>query len=185
MPKPADVEPTPDDLLASGIRVIRGTWARIERKEFRGPYGKQVLLQTIYEVYCGWGPIQRRQIRRRLAEHLPEALDPKPHLLELVIEAALPMIQPPVVELWVDAIRLGQACHVQPSKLRGFFYAKGGLVRCALEFRERQAEEERREEEQRQAEEDERAEKRRRRRAQKVAERFRGIPAFGLYGRSL
>src|SRR5215207_9644876 len=185
MPKPADVEPTPDALLASAIRVIRGTWTRIERKELRGPYGRQTLLQTIYEVYCGWDPIQRRQIGRRLAQHLPEALDPNPHLLELLIEAALLMIQPQVVGLWVDTIRLGEACHVRPLKLRGFLYAKGGLVRCALEFRERQAEEERREEEQRQEREDERAEKRRRRRAQKVAERFRGIPAFGLYGRSL
>src|SRR5215207_2156627 len=181
MPTPADVEPAPDDLLASAIRVIRETWA-CNRK---GPYGKQNLLQTIYQVYDEWSLDQKRQIGRRLLPHPPENRRTKPHLLELVIEAALPMIQPPVVELWVDAIRLRQACHVQPSKLRGFLYAKGGLVRCAEEFRERQAEEERREEEQRQAEEDERAEKRRRRRAQKVAERFRGIPAFGLYGRSL
>ena len=63
-------------------------------------------------------------------------------------------------------------------------YAKGGLVRCAEEFRERQAEQQRRAEGQRQAEEDERAEKLRRRRAQKAAERRRGFPAFGLYGRS-
>jgi hypothetical protein len=49
MPKPADVEPTPDDLLASAIHVIRETWARIRK----GPYGKQALLQTIYEVYSG------------------------------------------------------------------------------------------------------------------------------------
>jgi hypothetical protein len=181
MPKLADVEPTPEDLLASGIRVIRETWACIRK----GPYGKQVLLQTIYQVYRGWDPIQRRQIRRRLAERLPEDRDPKPHLLELLIEAALPMIQPPVVGLWVDAIRLGEACRVQPFKLRGFLYAKGGLVRCAEEFRERQAEQQRREEEQRQEREDKRAEKRRRRKAQKAAKRWTGSPAFGLYGRSL
>jgi hypothetical protein len=38
MPTPADVEPTPDDLLASAIRVIQETWAR-NRK---GPYGSVV-----------------------------------------------------------------------------------------------------------------------------------------------
>ena len=77
----------------------------------------------------------------------------------------------------------GQACHVQPSKLRAFLFARDGLVRCAQEFRERQAEEERREEEQRQMEEDERAEKRRQK--AQTAKRRRGSPAFGLYGRSL
>ena len=181
MPTPADVEPTPDDMLASGIRVIRGTWARIGK----GPYGKQALLQTIYEVYCGWSPDQQRQIRRRLAERLPEDHDPKPHLLELLIHAALPSIKLQVIRLWADAIRLGEACHVRPDKLRAFLYAKRGLVRCAEEFRERQAEQQRRAEEQRQAEEDEQAEKRRRRRAQKTAERFRGLPGRGLYRRSL
>ena len=183
MPTPADVEPTPDDLLASGIRVIRETWACIQRKELRGPYGKQSILQRIYQVYCGWDPIQRRQIRRGLAQALPEDRRATPHLLELVIHAALPSIEPPVVLNWADAIRLGAAGHVRPDKLRGFLYAKGGLVRCAEEFRERQAEQQRRAEEQRQAEEDERAEKRRRRRAQKAAERRRGCPTFGHYGR--
>ena len=52
MPTPADVEPTPDDLLASAIHVIRKTWACIRK----GPYGKQVLLQTIYQVYDEWKP---------------------------------------------------------------------------------------------------------------------------------
>jgi len=47
MPMPADVEPTPEDLLASGITAIRGTWAHIKRGELRGPYGRQALLQTI------------------------------------------------------------------------------------------------------------------------------------------
>ena len=117
--------------------------------------------------------------------HPPENRRTKPHVLELVIHAALPNIEPPVVLNWVDAIRLGEACHVRPDKLRAFLYAKGGLVQCALEFRERQAEQQRRAEEQRQAKEDERAEKLRRRRAQKAAERRRGFPAFGLYGRSL
>jgi hypothetical protein len=184
MPTPADVEPKPDDLLASAIRVIRETWACIQRKELRGPYGKQSILQRIYEVYCGWDPIQRRQIRRGLAQALPEDRRATPHLLELLIHAALPSVEPPVVLNWSDAIRLGEACHVQPSKLRAFLYAKGGLVRCAAEFRARQAKQQRRAEEQRQAEEDERAEKRRRRKAQ-TAKRWRGSPAFGLYGRSL
>ena len=177
MPKLADVEPTPEDLLASGIRVIRETWACIRK----GPYGKQVLLQTIYQVYGGWSLDQKRQIGRRLAERLPESRRAKPHLLELLIQAALPEIKRQVVLNWSDAIRLGQTCHVQPSKLRAFLYAKGGLVRCALEFRERQAEEQRRAEEQRQEREDARVEARRRRRAQKAAERRRGFPAFGLY----
>ena len=138
-----------------------------------------------YQVYDEWSLDQKRQIGRRLLPHPPENRRTKPHLLELVIHAALPNIEPPVVLNWVDAIRLGEACHVRPDKLRAFLYAKDGLVRCALEFRARQAEQQRRAEEQRQAEEDERAEKRRRRRAQKVAERCRGLPAFGLYGRSL
>jgi hypothetical protein len=181
MPTPADVEPTPDDLLASAIHVIRETWACIRK----GPYGKQVLLQTIYQVYDEWSRNQKLQIGRRLLPHPPENRRTKPHVLELVIHAALPNMEPPVVLNWVDAIRLGAACNVQPSNLRAFLYAKGGLVRCAEEFRERQAEEERREEEQRQAEEDERAEKRRRRKAQKAAKRFRGLPALGLYRRSL
>ncbi len=181
---PADVEPASDALLASGIRVIRGTWARIERGELRGPYGKQAILQTIYEVYCGWDPIQRRQIGRQLTERLPENRDAKPDLLKLLIHAALPDIEPPVVLNWVDAIRLEEACHVRPFKLRGFLYAKGGLVRSAEEFRAREAEQKRWEEEQRQAEEDERAEARRQRRAQKAAECSRGFPAFGLYRRS-
>jgi len=185
MPTPADVEPALDALLASGISVIRGTWARIERGNLRGPYGKQVLLQTIYQVYCGWSLDQKRQIGRRLAQPLPENRRAKPHLLELLIHAALPSIEPPVVLNWVDAIRLGEACHVRPDKLRAFLYAKGGLVQCALEFRARQAEQQRRAEEQRQAEEDERAEKRRQRKAQKAAERWRGFPAFGLYRRPL
>ena len=181
MPKPADVEPTPDDLLASAIRVIQETWAR-NRK---GPYGKQNLLQTIYQVYDGWSLDQKRQIGRRLVQHASQTRRTKPHLLELLIHDALPSIEPPVVLNWSDAIRLGAASHVQPSNLRAFLYAKGGLVRCALEFREQQAEQQRQEEEQRQAEEDERAEKRRRRKAQKAAKRWTGSPAFGLYGRSL
>jgi hypothetical protein len=181
MPKPADVEPTPDDLLASAIRVIRETWA-CNRK---GPYGKQNLLQTIYQVYDEWSLDQKRQIGRRLVQHSAQTRRTKPHLLELLIQAALPKIKRQVVLNWSDAIRLGQTCHVQPSKLRAFLFARDGLVRCAEEFRERQAEEERREEEQRQAQEDERAEKRRRRKAQKAAKRWRGSPAFGLYRRSL
>ena len=148
-------------------------------------YGKQILLQTIYQVYSEWSLDQKCQIGRRLVQHSSRKRRTKPHVLELLIHAALPAIEPPVVLTWADAIRLGEACHVQPSKLRAFLYAKGGLVRCAEEFREHQAEEQRREEEQRQAKEDERAEKRRRRRAQKAAERRRGVPAFGLYGRSL
>jgi len=126
MPKLADVEPTPEDLLASGIRVIRETWACIRK----GPYGKQVLLQTIYQVYGGWSLDQKRQIGRRLAERLPEERRAKPHLLELLIHAALPNIEPPVIQNWVDAIRLGEACHVRPFKLRGFLFAKSGMVRC-------------------------------------------------------
>ena len=174
MPTPADIEPTPDDLLTSGLTAIRRAWARIRK----GPYGKQSILQTIYEIYRGWTLAQRRQIGRRLAQPLPENRRAKPHLLELLIQAALPSIEPPVVLNWSDAIRLGAACHVQPSKLRGFLYAKGGLVRCTEEFRERQAEEQQREEEQRQAKEDEQAEKRRRRQAQKAAERRRGLSRF-------
>ena len=185
MPKPADVETTPEDLLASGIRVIRGTWARIERGELRGPYGRQALLQTIYEVYCRWSLDQKRQIGRRLVQPLPEERRAKPHLLELLIHAALPNIEPPVIQNWVDAIRLGEACHVRPFKLRGFLFAKGGLVRCAEEYRALQAEQQRRAEEQRQEREDERAEAQQRRRAQKGAQRGRGVPAFGLYSRSL
>src|SRR5215204_5652400 len=60
MPNPADVEPTPDDLLASAIRVIRETWTRIRK----GPYGKQVVLQTIYQVYSEWSLDQKCQIGR-------------------------------------------------------------------------------------------------------------------------
>ena len=185
MPTLADVEPTPDDLLASAIRVIRETWARIERGDLRGPYGRQALLQTIYQVYCGWSLDQKRQIGRRLAQPLPENRRTKPHLLELLIHAALPSIEQPVVLNWSDAIRLGEACHVQPSKLRAFLYAKGGMVRCAEEFRERQAEQQRRAEEQLQEREDARAEARQRRRAQKAAGYARGPLFFGLYGRSL
>ena len=183
MPTLADVEPTPDHLLASAIRVIRATWARIRK----GPYGKQVLLQTIYQVYGGWSLDQKRQIGRRLAERLPEERRAKPHLLELLIHAALPNIEPPVIQNWVDAIRLGEACHVRPFKLRGFLFAKGGLVRCAEEYRALQAEQQRRAEEQRQEREDERAEaqQRRQRKAEKAAERWRGFPAFGLYRRAL
>ncbi len=95
-----------------------------------------------------------------MAQQLSEDRRAIPHLLELLIHAALPSIEPPVVRNWVDAIRLGEACRVRPFKLRGFLHAKGGLVRCAKEFRERQAEQQRRAEEQREAEEDERAEKR-------------------------
>ena len=119
MPKPADVEPTPDDLLASAIHVIRETWARIRK----GPYGKQNLLQTIYEVYGGWSLDQKHQIGRRLVQHSSQTRRTKPHLLEPLIHAALPSIEPPVVLNWVDAIRLGEACNVQPSKLRAFLYA--------------------------------------------------------------
>jgi len=121
MPKSADVEPTPDDLLPSGIRVIQETWAR-NRK---GPYGKQNLLQTIYQVYDEWSRNQKLQIGRRLLPHPPENRRTKPHVLELVIHAALPNIEPPVVLNWVDAIRLGAACNVQPSNLRAFLYAQG------------------------------------------------------------
>src|SRR3954453_17028974 len=119
--------------------------------------------QTIYQVYCGWSLDQKLQIGRRLVQHSAQTRWTKPHLLELLIQAALPKIKRQVVLSWsdYDAIRLGQACHVQPSKLRAFLFARDGLVRCAQEFRERQAEEERREEEQRQMEEDERAGKRR------------------------
>jgi len=181
MPTPADVEPTPDDLLASAIRVIRETWTRIRK----GPYGKQVVLQTIYQVYSEWSLDQKCQIGRRLVQHSSRKRRTKPHVLELLIHAALPSIEPPVILNWADAIRLGEAGHVRPDKLRGFLYAKGGLVRCAEEFRERQAEEQRREEEQRQEREDARAEARQRRRAQKAAGYARGPLFFGLYGRSL
>jgi hypothetical protein len=122
MPKPADVEPTPDDLLASAIRVIQETWAR-NRK---GPYGKQNLLQTIYQVYDEWSLDQKRQIGRRLVQHSAQTRRTKPHLLELLIQAALPKIKRQVVLNWSDAIRLGQACHVQPSKLRAFLFARVG-----------------------------------------------------------
>ena len=127
-------------MLASAIKIIQRTWARIRK----GPYGKQNLLQPIYQIYCGWDPIQRCQIGRKLAQQLSEDRRAIPHLSELLIHAALPSIEPPVVLNWVDAIRLGEACHVRPSKLRGFLYIKGGLVRCAKEFRERQAKQQRR-----------------------------------------
>jgi len=174
MPTSNNDEPTPDELLASAITIIQRTWARIRK----GPYGKQILLQKIYQIYCEWGPTQRCQIGQKLAQQLSEDRRATPHLLELLIHAALPMIEPQVVRLWAEAIRLGEACRVRPSKLRGFLYAKGGLVRCAGEFRERQAEEQRRAEEQRQAEEDERAEKRRQRWQQR--QNKKGAPSRGI-----
>jgi len=137
-----------NELIDSGIRRIRATWNRLGSSELRaGPYGKQYLLQQIYSVYCGWRDCsEAKTIIARLRGRFPdESLSADAHLVEVLIRVALPSIKPNVVAIWVNAIRCGESCHVRPFKLRGFLYAKGGLVRCARLFiedeRNRQAEE--------------------------------------------
>jgi hypothetical protein len=106
----------------------------------RGAYGKQALLETIYTVYVGWrngGDTDgiRVELVGRLAD---ETIPADAHFLELLIRVALPDVELNVVRTWVDAIRYGEACHIRTFKLRGFFYVKGGLVRCAELCREEQ-----------------------------------------------
>jgi hypothetical protein len=55
-----------------------------------------------------------------------------------MISEALPEVKANVVTIWANAIRYGEASHVRPFRLRGFFHAKGGLVRCGGLFQEQQ-----------------------------------------------
>jgi hypothetical protein len=130
-----------DALIGPAIRHIRKTWAKLGSRQLgAGPYGKQQLLQEIYGVYRSWrdrGLIQ--EIWARLAAALKDqTIDESAHLVDLLIRVALPELQTQVAANWVDAIRYGESHHVRPSKLRGFLFVKGGLVRCALYQRQTQ-----------------------------------------------
>ena len=41
-----------DKKIDEGIAQIRETWAKLERKQLRGSYGKRELLAAIYSVYA-------------------------------------------------------------------------------------------------------------------------------------
>ena len=129
-----------DKKIDEGIAQIRETWAKLERKQLHGSYGKRELLAAIYSVYCPWNDRDRAEVRRRLVGRLAGwSFDPNAHLLELLIKVALPNeVRPNVIKIWAEAIQYGEAHHVRPSKLRSFFYVKNGLVRCARLFREDQ-----------------------------------------------
>jgi hypothetical protein len=135
--QPAEKSNQLDEIIDRGIGQIRGTWDQLERKELHGPYGKQELLGAIYSVYWRWDEGDRGKIRCRLASLLSgKAIKRSTHLVELLIKGALPdEVEPNVIKIWVDTIRYGEANHVRPFKLRGFFYLKGGLVRCARLYR--------------------------------------------------
>ena len=126
-----------DEALDSGIAKIWNTWRRIERRELRGAYGVQKLLQDIYTVYCGWEAQDIvAEIYAEQNERLGVADCVEVDVLSLLIQAALPHIESATVDNWVGAIRYGQHCHVRPYKLRGFLWVKGGLARCARLYRE-------------------------------------------------
>jgi hypothetical protein len=131
-----------DALIDRGIARIRKTWNKLGSFKLRaGPYGKQLLLQEIYIVYCGWRDSGKaRVIWDRLARRLDYGSgDSGEHPVELLIRVALPEVKLNVAAIWVDAIRYGESHHVRPFKLRGCFYVNGGLVRCAEIFREEEA----------------------------------------------
>jgi hypothetical protein len=130
-----------DALIGRGIARIRKTWRKLGSfKLGAGPYGKQLLLQEIYIVYCGWRDSGKAGfIWDRLARRLDCASgDSGEHPVELLIRLALPEVKHAVAN-WVDAIRFGESHNVRPFKLRGCLHIKGGLVRCAELFREEEA----------------------------------------------
>ena len=126
-----------DQALDAGIAKIKMTWWKIETKRLTGPYGKQQLLQDVYQVYCDWDD---QDIVPEILERLKKGFDVRPNLeidvLNLLIQAALPEVAPGVVGTWVAAIRYGQHCHVRRAKMRGFLFIRGGLARCARLYRE-------------------------------------------------
>lgn len=182
--KPRKYKPSKQDrkLVDEGIDIIRSTWGRIHYRQFCGSYAMGSFLQDIYTVYMGWRKGltingTHAELMRRLAD---ETISVDTHLLELLIRVALPEIEINEVRTWVDAIRRGEAHHVQTANLRGFVYVSGGLVRCAKLFRKEQkkAEADRLE-----AEEDIKYARRERFWAKRLEKQRRSIPEgkWGLY----
>ena len=128
----AESETACDELIDAAAIEIQACWESTRR----GPFGKQQVLQSIYDAYRKWPTAQLDGIRARLGDRLNYRSPERYALLRLLIEVALPHVESQVANLWVDAIKYGEAHHVRPQKLRGFLYHRGGLVRCAQMFRE-------------------------------------------------
>jgi hypothetical protein len=174
-----------DALIGRGIARIRKTWNGLGSFKLRaGPYGKQLLLQEIYTVYCGWRDRGKASIIwDRLARRLDyNSGDSDDHPVELLIRLALPEVKHAVAN-WVDAIRFGESHNVRPFKLRGFLYVKEGLVRCAKLFREEEAIRRKKEEMMRLDEEERQAriKQERRRRGERRMAANKPSGRFGLF----
>src|ERR1700680_4736133 len=85
-----------DALIGRGIARIRKTWNKLGSfKLGAGAYGKQLLLQEIYTVYCGWADggkagIIWGRLARRLDDNSGDSDD---HPLQVLIRVAIPEIR--------------------------------------------------------------------------------------------